>query len=99
MGDDLSITKNASLTRQVRNVIHVFLHPEYNHYDAANDIAILKTGRFRETNTLKAASITFDSPQQGKVCHLAGWGTTKEVIENFYAKKFVSFIMSETCHA
>lgn len=99
MGDDLSITKNASSTRQVRNVIHVFRHPDYNHYEAANDIAILKTGIFKETDTLRPASITSGSPRQGTVCRLAGWGTTKEVIiiEFFcLSKNFVSFIMSDT---
>lgn len=80
MGDDLSITKNASATRQIRNAIHVFLHPSYNHFEAANDIAILKTHRFTETNTFKPASITFDPPKEGNVCQLAGWGTTNEVI-------------------
>lgn len=81
MGGDLSITKNASLTRQIRKVINIFLHPEYNYYEAANDIAILKTENFKETNALKPASITFDHPQQGKICRLAGWGTTNEVIQ------------------
>lgn len=83
MGDDLSINKHASSSRQVRDVVRVFLHPDYNHYEAANDIAILKTSMFSETNTLKAASITFDSPEQGNICRLCGWGTTNQVCMTF----------------
>lgn len=79
MGDDLTITKNASSTRQIREVKYIFRHPEYNHWEALNDIAIVKVEAFTETSTLSIASLSVVSPKNNDPCTLAGWGTVKEV--------------------
>jgi trypsin len=78
MGDDLTIIKVSNPGRQVRKVLHIFRHPMYNHWEATNDIAVLKVEKFKETNSLSVAPYAYESPITGDQCHLAGWGVTKE---------------------
>lgn len=81
MGDDLTIKKvGGSSKRQVKNVRHIFMHPQYSPYTAQNDIAVLKVSEFTETTTLKPASLAEIPPREGDRCVLAGWGTKLENI-------------------
>lgn len=79
MGDDLTIKKvGGSSKRQVRNVRHIFMHPKYDPYTAANDIAVLKVVPFVQTKTLSPASLGVETPLEGEKCLLAGWGVKRE---------------------
>lgn len=78
MGDDLTVKKVGGTKRQIKYVRHVFMQPQYNAYNAQNDIAMLKVQAFTETKTLTPAHLAVTSPKVGERCSLAGWGTKKE---------------------
>lgn len=80
MADDLTIEQNGSDKRQTVKVLHIFMHPRYDYGTAANDIAVLKTGTFRLTETLRVAKLAMDTdrPRVGQNCVLAGWGSEKD---------------------
>lgn len=79
MADDLTIARvGGSTQRQIRNVYHVFIHPEYQVYTALNDIAVLKVAQFSGTPSLSPALLAEETPREGSHCTLAGWGTKKE---------------------
>lgn len=42
MGDDMFITRNGSLTRQLKIVKHFYVHESYEAETLANDIAIIR---------------------------------------------------------
>lgn len=78
IGDDVTIAQNGGPRRQTKNVLHVFIYPQYDVYLGRNDIAVLKTDTFVQSKTLRPADLATKSPAAGTTCTLAGFGVTKE---------------------
>jgi hypothetical protein len=74
IGDDVSIQRHGSHTRQIRFPSHLFLHPSFNVISYNADIAVIRISvPFVTTNTLRPVSRAFSSFPDGLPCRLAGW--------------------------
>lgn len=74
MGDDLSIQRWGSHTRQIRTATHLFVHPSFNVRTYSADIAVVRTlTPFVQTPTLRAVPRSFNTPFDNLNCNLAGW--------------------------
>ena len=74
MGDDLSIQRHGTSTRQLRFPSHLFVHPSFNvrTYDA--DLAVIRVSNpFTQTATLRPFPRAFVTPTDDLNCNLAGW--------------------------
>uniref|UniRef100_A0A182Y626 Uncharacterized protein n=1 Tax=Anopheles stephensi TaxID=30069 RepID=A0A182Y626_ANOST len=80
MGDDLYILQHmGSPTRQVRRVVTITIHPQYDSTVFSNDIAVLRVAsEFRKTDTFFPGKRVQKAPTPGDRCSLAGWGVTDE---------------------
>lgn len=95
MADDLSIlSRNPAPSRQIRFATHIFVHPGYDDFTYANDIAIVRVSvPFTQTATLRAVPRSTFTPPDNQACHLAGWlGKTNCFTLNkyFYIYKFLT---------
>lgn len=82
MGDDLSIQRWGSPTRQIRVASHLFVHPSFNvrTYDA--DIAVIRvTVPFMQTASLRALPRSFSTPFDNINCNLGGWSVLTEIFK------------------
>ncbi|KAJ6634729.1 Trypsin-1 [Pseudolycoriella hygida] len=76
IGDDLSISvQSSNQNRQVREVTHVFVHPEYNLHNFDHNVAVIRTNEsFLASSTFNTVSRPLDSPPPNTQCSVAGWG-------------------------
>lgn len=74
MGDDISIQRHGSGTRQLRLPSHLFLHPSFDIVTYTADIAVVRLEvPFQQTGTLRHVQRMFRSPIEGTTCRLGGW--------------------------
>ncbi|CRK90510.1 CLUMA_CG004118, isoform A [Clunio marinus] len=79
MGDDLSIQRWGSGSRQLRFASHIFAHPSFDMRTYQNDIGVVRASViFIQTTTLQAMPRSFTTPVDNVNCNLAGWGVTSE---------------------
>jgi Trypsin len=74
MGDDTSIQRWGSPSRQLRFASHLFVHPSFNvrTYDA--DLAVVRVSNpFSQTANLRPQPRAFTTPIDNLNCNLAGW--------------------------
>ncbi|XP_001651953.2 anionic trypsin-1 [Aedes aegypti] len=67
---------SASIRREVRNVTHLFVHPNYNVQTSNNDLAVIRVNTmFPEFhNTIEPAVINTKILAENTQCQYAGWG-------------------------
>lgn len=71
MGDDISVTRNASRSRQTRQVLQIFVHPHYNRDTFENDIAIIRVRQqFQQTSTFSPMRRAFTRPIDNTTCRV-----------------------------
>ena len=74
MGDDTSIQRFGSSSRQIRFASHIFVHPDFNLRTYIADIAVIRVSTaFTQTATLAPLQRTFFTPADNTNCNLAGW--------------------------
>jgi len=79
MGDDTSIQRWGSGSRQIRFPSHLFVHPAFSLRTYSSDIAVIRTSSpFTRTQTLNFLPRVFFTPSDDEFCNLAGWGVTAE---------------------
>lgn len=71
MGDDTTITANASPTRQMRRATQLFVHPQYDAETFENDIAVIRVRRpFNQTGSFAPMRRAFTRPGDNTTCRV-----------------------------
>nr|XP_029713871.1 anionic trypsin-1-like [Aedes albopictus] len=72
----------ASIRREVRNVTHLFVHPNYNRLTGNNDLAVMRVNTmFPEFhNTIEPAPINARILADNTQCQYAGWGAATNAV-------------------
>ncbi|XP_055587875.1 trypsin-3-like [Uranotaenia lowii] len=94
-----------SIRREVRNVTHIFVHPNYNLLTGNNDLAVMRlhTPLPEFHNTIEPASINRRLLSDNTMCQYAGWGALSNTAPNvlFPRQHFINvpILPTEQCNA
>ncbi len=98
MANDLTIERRgASPHRQVRFPSHLFVHPGYDLFTFANDIAVVRASvPFYNVPQLFPLPRSISTPPDNQICYLAGWWEWKISSESL-ARKLILGVWRIQC--